>query len=201
MQTSEQLDRREALKRLTVLAGGFVSLSTAGGILGGCRVGPSSETFVPQVLTADQNAVVSAMSELIIPTTDTPGAAGARVNEYIDKMLADWYGDDVRDRFLGGLAEVDDRAKQSFGKSFVDGTADEQNGLLSALESERVAWRDASRDDDSRAVPPFFQMMREMTIAGYYTSEIGAAQELNNQIVFARFEGSVPYAEIGKAWS
>ena len=194
------MDRREALKRMTAVMGGVFSLSTAAGVLGGCRVGPASDAFVPQALSKEQDALVTAIAELIIPTTDTPGATAARVNEYVDKMLSDWYPEDNRIQFAAGLADVDERSRDTFGKPFVDGTAEEQHALLTQLESERTTWRDGSQNEPG-ADPPFFQMMREMTIAGHYTSEIGATQELKYEIVFDRFDGAVPYAEVGRAWS
>ncbi len=196
------MDRREALKRITVMMGGVVSATTATGILGGCRVGPRSEPFVPKTLSAEQNDLVTTIAELIIPETDTGGARAARVNEFIDKMLSDWLPAEEKNRFMAGLTNVDAAAVEAGGTSFVDLSADAQTKILSGLEAARVEWRErvASGDAD-RAEMPFFEMIRELTIVGYYTSEIGASQELKYEIVFEAYEGDVPYAEIGRAWS
>ncbi len=196
------MERREAIKRIGVMMGGAVSLSTASGILGGCKVGPRAEPFVPQTLTPAQNELVTAVSELIIPETDTGGAKAARVNEFIDKMLTDWVEDDDRQRFLSGLDQLESSTIEAEGSGFVELAETDQIRSLEKLEAERVRWRaavdegSASRDDR-----PFFEMMRELTIAGYYTSEIGASEELKYEIVFTSYEGDVPYEEIGRAWS
>lgn len=196
------MERREALKRIGVMMGGAVSLSTASGILGGCKVGPRSEPFVPTTLTATQNELVTTVSELIIPETDTGGARAARVNEFIDKMLTDWVEDDDRKRFLAGLDQLESSTLESEGSAFVDLAEARQIAILEALEEERVQWRDAvDAGSASREDRPFFEMMRELTIAGYYTSEIGASQELKYEIIFTSYEGDVPYDEIGRAWS
>lgn len=182
--------------------GGAVSLSTASGILGGCRTGPRSEPFVPQTLTSDQNELVTVVSELIIPETDTGGAKAARVNEFIDKMLTDWYSEEDKNRFLSGLAQLDARATEAEGKPFTDLATEQQVQLLEQLEAERVRWREMVKAGEAdSSVPPFFETMRELTIAGYYTSEIGASQELRYEIIFSSYDGNVPYDEIGRAWS
>ena len=184
--------------------GGAVSLSTASGILGGCKVGPRSEPFVPKTLTSDQNELVTVVSELIIPETDTGGAQAARVNEFIDKMLTDWYREEDKQRFLTGLTELDVRAAKVDGKPFVQLSGEQQVQMLEELEAERVQWREmvmAKEGEAGLGTPPFFEMMRELTIAGYYTSEIGASEELRHEMIFSSYEGDVPYDEIGRAWS
>src|ERR1700733_14956249 len=60
-----------------------------------------------KTLTPDQDAIVTTISELIIPQTDTPGAKAAKVNEFIDLILSDWYDEPATARFLAGLADVD----------------------------------------------------------------------------------------------
>lgn len=182
--------------------GGAVSMSTASAILGGCRVGSRLKAYVPRTLTPEQYDLVADVAELIIPETDTPGARGARVHEFIDKMLTDWFDDDQRERFLVGLADVENRAVDDHADSFLDLDAVRQNELLTVLEKERVAWKRTAgagaSDDPNR---PFFDIIRELTIAGYYTSEIGASQELKYEIIFTGYEGAVPYEEIGRSWS
>ncbi len=196
------MDRREALRRISVLMGGAVSATTVSGILGGCRVGPQTEPFTPATLSGDQNELVATIAELIIPETDTGGARTARVNEFIDKMLTDWLSADEKNRFLAGLSNVDAAAVEAGGVTFVDLLTDAQTQILTGLEEARVEWRQrvASGEADPREMP-FFEMIRELTIAGYYTSEIGASQELKYEIVFDSYEGDVPYSEIGRAWS
>src|SRR2546428_751816 len=54
---------------------------------------------------------------------------------------------------------------------------------------------------DRGAPPPFFRTMKELTLVGYYTSEIGATRELRHAPVPGRFEGCVPLDRIGRAWA
>ena len=70
--------------------------------------------WTPRVLTSRQNDAVVALTELIIPETDTPGAKAARVNRFIDNVLLRAKPED-RDEFLRGLAWMDERSRSLFG--------------------------------------------------------------------------------------
>ena len=49
--------------------------------------------------------------------------------------------------------------------------------------------------------PPFFNTLKELTLAGYYTSEIGATQELHWIAAPGRFDADVPLADVGRTWA
>lgn len=195
------MERREALKRVGLLMGGALSASTIAGVLGGCQPGPATEPFVPQTLASAQNDLVTTITELIIPETDTPGARAARVNAFIDRMLTDWFKDDERAHFLSELETVETKAQDAFGKPFLDLTPEEQTELLSAMEEEGLAWMEVLDTGGANPEkPPFFNMIKELTLAGYYTSEIGGSQELRDMPIGV-YRGDVPFEEIGRAWS
>ena len=184
------MDRRTAVRLLgagaAVTAGGdLASLGRALhrrlGFVGGAPL---------RVLDAHQNATVVALSELILPETDTPGAKAALVNEFIDLLLADWSEPADRDRFLTGLADLDARARAAFGKDFVDGTAAQQAGLLVALDDEAARWK--ASPEATRGAEPFYRRMKWVTLFAYYTSEIGAEREDHYQIIPGRYVPCAP---------
>jgi len=149
---------------------------------------------VPRVLDARQNELVATIAELIIPQTDTPGARAAGVPQFIDLALAEWLDIDDRQRFLAGLTDVDARSRKRFGRDFTACTPDQQTEILTLLDAEVSALRAAeSRDDKVEASPSqrFFRMMKRLTLVGYYTSEVGATQELHNPIIPGRYDGCV----------
>lgn len=186
------MDRREALKRVGLLMGGALSASVVSGVLAGCRAGGTA-AYTPRTLTASQDDLVATVAELIIPATDTPGARAAGVNVFIDQMLTRIYTDEERNRFLAGLADLDARAG---GSGFLQSTAAAQTDLLKALEAEARAARADGADET-----PFFRTMKELTLVGYYTSEIGATQELKYVHVAGSYDGDVPFDEVGRAYS
>lgn len=198
MQTSSpEIDRREALRRVGVLLGGVVSAPTVAGVLSGCER-RSGTDWSPQTLTAEQSQMVDTIAEIIIPATDTPGASAANVNRFIDALVGESYLPEDRDRFLTGLDDVNARCEETYGAPFVDCTSEQQLALVGELDDETFG-ADAAEPDSEN--PPFFRMLKELVIVGYYTSEVGATQELKTNAVPGYYDGDVPYEEIGRAWS
>ncbi len=124
-----------------------------------------------------QNETVVALSELVIPTTDTPGAEAAKVNEYIDLMLHD-VAPDKGHGFLKGLGWLDGHAISLHGSPFV---ALEEKRQIAILES-----LDKAEDPELAAGAEFFARLKRLTVEGYYTSRIGIA-ELNKHGVPSTF--------------
>jgi hypothetical protein len=192
----EPMNRREALKRTALLVGGAISLPTVSGVLSGCQ--PSgSDRWSPSTLSAQQNEMVATIAQHIIPETDTPGADAAHVNRFVDAILTGSYLPPDRDRFLAGLDAVDPQAQEAHSSPFLDCTAEQQRSLLTEMDTA-VFGPDAEFDPEN---PPFFRMMKELTLIGYYTSEVGATQELRTNIVPGYYDGCVPFDEIGRAWA
>jgi hypothetical protein len=122
-----------------------------------------------KVLTEHQNHTVVALSELIIPETETPGARSARVNEFIDAVIAD-AEPYARTKFLRGLSWLDDLARRAHGVDFIALTFPQQVGLLTPL-SDSAGCNDGAE---------FFSVMKALTITGYYTSRLGMRDEIGD---------------------
>ena len=134
--------------------------------------------------STDQRALVAAISERIIPTTDTPGAIAAGVPAFIEMMLADWYETQDRSQFLDGIGRVDGHAQVRFNHAFAALTPFEQDEILTAVMNNQVA-----------SMPPtFFNQCRQLVVLGYYTSEIGSKVERIYVPVPGRYDGKYPYA-------
>ncbi len=140
--------------------------------------------FTPKALTPAQLETVATLAELIIPTTDTPGARAALVDRFVDNILANTQPAD-KERFLTGLSWMDTRSTALFGKAFTAATSAQQTELLTKL---AAASGHAAED---RPGVPFFTAIKGMTISGYYSTRIGLEQELgdNGQLMSAVFEG------------
>ncbi len=147
-----------------------------------------------KTLNPHQDATVTTIAEIIIPQTNTPGAKGARVNEFIDLILTEWYDAEEKAAFLAGLGDVDTRTRDLFGKDFVDCGEKQQAEILQALDDELTDIRLEPQAGTSRKYQ-FFFMMKELTLVGYYTSEIGFEQELHREIIPSRHAGCVPLEE------
>jgi gluconate 2-dehydrogenase gamma chain len=193
------MNRRDTLKLIALYTGGTVSLSTFAGLLNGCNSPKDTGApYVPEILTRDQDELFARIAELIIPATDTPGAAEAGVNRFADYMLAHWCTPGELQVFLDGLVDLDNRAREEFGASFIGMGEDRQIAMLSNLEEKsNGVWMPRNADETSS----FIAMAKFLTIVGYYTSEIGATQELRTNIAPGTFKSCIPYEKAERAWS
>lgn len=185
------IDRREVLKRVAMMLGGAISVPVISAVLGGCQRGSSA--FVPRALAPEQYEIVTTLCEMIIPQTDTPGASAARVNEFIDLLLADWFSEDERTRFMAGFAELDARCAGAFGRTFAEASTLQRTSVAAELDQESVALRLAG---EKRL--PFFGVLKELTLVGYYTSRIGSESELAQQTAFSHYDGCADLQGIGR---
>jgi Gluconate 2-dehydrogenase subunit 3 len=151
-----------------------------------------------KTLNEHQNATVTVIAEMIIPQTETPGAKAARVNEFIDVILSNWYEPAEKSAFMDGLTDVDVRSRNFFGQDFIGCNQQQQVQLLEALEDEVPITRTLRAKRGVRKPPQqrnFFYMMKQLTLVGYYTSQIGFEQELHEQIIPRRHAGCAPVEE------
>lgn len=188
------MNRREIFERVALLIGGTVSASGIAGILAAFEP-PKGGTYVPQTLTRAQDKLVATIAELIIPTTDTRGGRAAGVNRFIDGMLTCIYTEAERKRFLAGLGDLEARAKAR-GSSFLASSVATQVQILRELEAESMAARASGTVNEN-----IFHLLKELTLIGYYRSEIGATEEQRYLLIPGYYKGDVPYRDVGRAWS
>jgi gluconate 2-dehydrogenase gamma chain len=168
--------RREVLRILGTAAAaaqfpGFSKWGFACGHVGNAALQIKPAVYRPQFFTAAEYALVEQLSEMIIPRDTTPGAKEAGVAEFIDFMVAN--DPEVQYLFRMGLAWMNAHAEQKDEKRFMELTGEQQGSLL-----EPLGFKDKTRPGEETG-RRFFRMMREYTVTGFYTSEIGY-KELNN---------------------
>src|ERR1700737_2350447 len=112
------MNRGEALKRVAWLMGGTISASAILAIEKGYSATTSAGSR-PAILRPPQVAIVSAVSEIMIPRTDTPGAIDVGVPRFIDLMLEDVYTQKDREHYLTGLADFNAAAHTEQGREFL----------------------------------------------------------------------------------
>jgi hypothetical protein len=192
------LQRREVLKLLAI---GSALPAIPAPVLAACRAVHTSiaETPALKALSPHQDAIVTAMAELLIPRTETPGAKETHVNLFIDRIVADWYSDEERAVFLAGLADVDSRAQSLFQENFVEASPAQQTEILRSLGDELAQSVEAvannPRWERGSAPEPennFYLRFRGLTLTGYFTSETGFTQQLREEIIPGRFDCCAP---------
>ncbi len=182
--------RRTALKQMALLFG--LTLSTQSlDVLAATVKGTMPHTT--KFLTPDQLQMTGLLADLIIPTTDTPGALAVNVHGFIDTYLAECVSKDDQKKFLSGLKKLNSIAEDKFNKPFLNCANKQHIQLLIAIEKSHLGFTLEDKD--------FFKYLKSLTLFGYYTSEVGATQELAYLPVPGGYKGNFPFATVGKAWS
>lgn len=183
------IDRRDALAGMVAMFGASlfapIARAAAGDVTPISDGPPSAGVFTPQ-----QRALMTALSERVMPTTDTPGAIAAGVPEFIEKLLADWALPDDREPILAGLDAIEARSQTDY-QLAADKASPEQQDALLTLAMDNKFPRGAE----------FFDRFRQLVLTGYFTSEVGITQEREYLPVPGRYDGAYPYSEIKKVFS
>jgi len=156
------------------------------------------------LFTGPQRELVSAIAECILPRTDTPGAVDAGVPRFIELMVADWLNEQERSTFFAGLADLQKRIPGDYGKPFAQLDTAEQIEVLEALEKEAsdspwYEFGNVLREFISDA--PFICQIKELTVWGFFTSEVGSTQVLRYEAMPMRFEGDTPLSPDESTWA
>jgi gluconate 2-dehydrogenase gamma chain len=170
------IQRREVLRILGTAAAaahfpGFSKWGFACSHIGKAALQNKPASYQPQFFAFSEYAMIERLAELIIPSDATPGAKEAGVAEFIDFMVAS--DPEVQYPFRMGLGWLNAHSERTAGMKFMDLTSEQQRSLL-----EPLGFKDKARsgEEDGRR---FFRLIREFTVTGFYTSEIGF-KELDN---------------------
>lgn len=195
------MNRRDALARVAVLMGGTVI--GADYFLTSCSspAGTSStagETATKFALSPAQMGMLDEVGETILPATKTPGAKAAKIGNFMNVMVRDCYTPADQQIFLTGLTKLDAASQKQIGKAFMAADPAQRTAVLTKLDAEQKEFTKNQRKDDPSH---YFRMMKELTLLGYFTSEVGATQALRYLPVPGKYDGNVPYHKGDRAWA
>lgn len=186
------MNRREALGAVSwILGGALVSAD----LLVSCTAKP---TKVNDLFDQDQVAFLNEVGETILPATSTPGAKAADVGGLMAVMVQDCYTKQDQDVFINGIAQIDEASKETFDKKFLKLDKQQRTELLTALDEEQKKYQ---AEKAPEAPNHYFRMMKELTLFGFFTSEVGATQALRYVETPGRYDGCMPYKKGDRAWA
>lgn len=185
------MNRREALSSVALLLGG--SIIGADMFLSGCK-NPATDAvaFTPEDIT-----LLDEIAETILPKTNTPGAKEAKVGAFMTVIVRDCYKPEEAKVFIAGLKKLEEESKKKHNKGFLESSAEERKALLTALDAEQKAFQEKKKPEE---LPHYFRMMKELTIWGFFTSEVGATKVLRYVPVPGKYE-TIDYKKGDRAWA
>jgi hypothetical protein len=204
-ETKNIINRREALRRTALVMGTALSASTIAGIMQGCTTEPEL-SWTPTFFNEDQAKFISSMAETIIPKTATPGAREVGVPKFIEEFVSLVYSPEQREEFMTGLEACRTWANTQQNDTFVQLESEQQTGLAEMLDEAAKAIRFNPKEEqptDSSLVSAAnaFWNIKELTVTGFFISEVGATQVLQYKAIPVDYNGCAPLSEIGRTWA
>jgi len=187
------IDRREAIRRVTAMLGGVVFVGSADLLTAveHAHAGVAAARKQIGAFTAQDIALLDEVADTILPDTKTPGAKAAKVGPFMAVMVTDTYDEQEQGIFRDGMRKLKEAG-------FMTKTPAERLTLLEQLDREAKAYMDAR----ARGAPThYFRQMKELTLLGYFTSEIGCSQAMRYRETPGRFDPCVPYTPGETAWA
>ncbi len=177
------------------MMGGALAAPTVLGVMQGCSAKPEL-TWTPQLFTEDQARTVSSIADIILPKTDSPSASELGVPGFIEDNVRLIMTEEERKKFMDLMAEWDTECQESTGKTFNDLTVEEQKQFVSAQHDKITQGWIAPEDR------PLIWPLKELTITGYFTTEVGMTQVLQYVAIPTRYDACISLEEAGgKTWA
>jgi hypothetical protein len=189
------VDRREFLESIAgisaLLPGLPLQQAFAEDVHARARAQPGLRTLSPA-----QDAVVSCIAEILLPQTDTVGAAQVGVNRFIDLLLTESMLERDRNRFLEGLAAIDARSRSRNGAPIAAARKADQEALIRALDEQLPARPPTRAEQKALDRQPMtaergYELLKRLVIFAYFTSEPVARDLINAPIIPGRYDGCV----------
>ena len=193
------MNRSEAIQRATILLGGslFGADSLLANNINWEAMDDADYSKGIGIFSKGQIKLMNELADTILPTTNSPGAKAAKVGQFIAVMISDCYEAAEQKMFVDGLAALDLRCKQKFDKTFMRCSKTQRHDYLVELDKEQ---RELSKNKKNGEPPDFFKAFKDLTLFGYFTSEIGCTQALRMVEIPGRYEGCAPYQKGERAW-
>lgn len=157
----------------------------------------------PDLSEIDSQAkLIDALTETIIPRTNTPGASDAEVYHFVIYNLKNNVAKKSQNSFLEALGEIQEDSNSRFQKNFEDCSSIERENILLpiSLDSNRLSGL-PGKIQNKILGEPFFSVLKRLTIQGYCTSELGATQSFVYDPVPMEYKSCIPLGKNQKSWA
>lgn len=190
------MTRREAISRTAFLLG-VPTIIGAEAFITGCT--PKRDIFSEPDFSQEKITFLDEVGETILPTTaSSPGAKAAQIGEFMRVIVTDCYEENDQKIFMDGLAKINEKSNQDFGKNFLDLSGEDKLALLNGINEEMNQYNETKKEGDPNH---YFSLIKQLTLWGYFTSEVGSTKALNYLPLPGKYEGCIPYKKGDKLWA
>lgn len=202
--------RREAIKRVSVLLGGvaFVGGSQLLTACAGDRAPTADSTQagtaakgpapIGEFSVADQQ-YLDEVADTILPTTEkSPGAKAAATGPFMALMVTDTYSPEDQKVFRDGMTKLEEACKAKHGAGFMAATPEQRTALLTELDKEQHDFQKSRKPGEPQH---YFRMMKELSLLGFFTSEIGYTKAMRYKETPGKYEPCLPYVKGETSWA
>jgi len=189
------MKRRSAIARIS-----FWGVSSIV-VIGGVNFFYSNKHY-PIGSLKEHKDLISILTDLILPRTETPGAKDANVSETLIKIVENCFDSKSQQTFINGLYDIEEYTKSTYGILFKDCTINIQNTILQKFEKkEQINIRLISKIKNKLFGLGFFSILKELTVECFFTSEIGATNALNYDYIPGKYIGCLNIPSNQKCWA
>jgi hypothetical protein len=193
------MHRRAALKNVAFLLGGAISASTMGVLFESFTLPENEKNFV--AFSIEDEKVLAEFADIIVPTTkSSAGAKAAGLGKFIPMMIKDCYPAQMQTSFNKGFKDFEAKSVKDFGKNFISLTVKEREKLVGDVRTITIAQK-ANKDAETKDLAYFYTVGRDLTLLGYFSSEIGCTKAREYVAIPGRFDGSAPLKPGQKSWA
>lgn len=178
------------------MLGGILSASAMATIFDSCVAPAEGDVWTPDFLSVEEGKMVTRIADILIPTTDTPGAVDALVPQFLDRFFGNYITKDEQEFTRKGFAYFDEECQKANGKSFLKCSNEDQ---LAFLQKEEKNFIDEKIKDDR--VATFFGEIKRLVYQGFFNSEEGATEVLMYDPVPGNYDGCIPYSDVNGTWA
>lgn len=188
------MDRRKALKNTALLVGATLSSGTLATMLQSCQ-SQNRLDWTPQFFTLEQAEVVSEITEMILPRTETPSAKDLKVDIFVDLMFKETLSPSDQKHVLNGYEKFTAICEELYGTSFLKMNNEERTEVLIKVGEETNTFVPTVWGSKLVAQPPldFYRRVKQFTLTGYFTSEEIGKNVLRFDPIPGTYNGCLPY--------
>jgi hypothetical protein len=141
------------------------------------------------------------VAETILPRTETPGAKDAAVGRFIARYSAACYEPGHIAILQNGIGEINGQMKKQHGVNFSDAGEEERRSLLTTIDTQAKQYAQTRGPLSDDKLPHYFSLLKQLTLIGFFTSELGATRVARYRPVPGKYKGCIAYTDKETFWA